>query len=289
MRKEGATVKDLNEKIMALNVYEYIDYKKFLSDWREEEKRRNPGLTHEFLCCALGQKNRSFYNDIEKGRKFIGSEVLDRLIKLFGLQSQEGKYFRALVGYGQPATYAEKEFWFEQIVEMNNTPKRLIDKDTFRYFKEWWHSAVRSALDTCDINTNYAALAKKLFNRITQTQAQESIRLLAQLGLIQKSTDGFWKPTEKVVTTGNNVKDECMRRFQLANHEILRQVLEEDKPGTHDSTQLIVSVSQKGLERIINRIRQIRSEIVSIAHKDEEASDRVYQIAVHAYPVSRKD
>ena len=79
-----------------------------------------------------------------------------------------------------------------------------------------------------------------------------------------------------------------MRRYHLANHDILRQILEQDIPGTHDSTQLIVSVSKKGLERIVNRIRQIRSEIVSIAHKDEESSDRVYQIAIHAYPVSRK-
>jgi hypothetical protein len=41
---------------MPLNIYEYIDYKKFLSDWRKAEKQRNPGLTHEYLCHALGQK-----------------------------------------------------------------------------------------------------------------------------------------------------------------------------------------------------------------------------------------
>jgi uncharacterized protein (TIGR02147 family) len=273
---------------MSLNIYEYIDYKKFLTDWREEEKRRNPGLTHEFLCITLGQRNRSFYNDIEKGRKLIGSEVLDRLIKLFAFKTQEAKYFRALVGYGQPATYAEKEFWFEQIIEMNNTPKRLIDKNTFFYFKEWWHTAIRSALDTCDINTNYYTLSKCLFDRITPKQAQVSVQLLSQLGLIEKNVVGFWKPTEKVITTGDNVKNECMRRYQLTNHDILRRILEQDMPGTHDSTQITVSVSKKGLERIVNRIRQIRSEIISIAHKDEESADKVYQIAIHAYPISRK-
>jgi uncharacterized protein (TIGR02147 family) len=273
---------------MGLNIYEYIDYKKFLTDWREEEKRRNPGLTHEFLCSVLGQKNRSFYNDIEKGRKLIGAEVLDRLIKLFALNGNEAKYFRALVSYGQPATYAEKEFWFEQIVEMNNTPKRIIDRATFLYFKEWWHAAIRSTLDTCNISTNYSTLSKCLFDRINPKQAQQSIELLAQLDLIAKNDEGYWKPTEKVITTGDNVKDECLKRYHLTNHAILRQILENDFPGTHDSTLLTVSVSQTGLERIINRIRQVRSEIISIAHKDEKSSDRVYQIAIHAYPISRK-
>lgn len=273
---------------MALKIYEYVDYKKFLTDWREEEKKRNPGLTHEYLCSALGQRNRSFYNDLEKGRKLIGAVVLERLIKLFAFDAHEGKYFRALVGYGQPATYAEKEFWFEQIIEMNNTPKLVIDKNTFNYYKEWWHAAVRSALDTCRIKTNYPALSKALFERISPKQAQVSIQLLSQLCLIDKDEEGYWKPTDKIITTGDSVRDECMRRYHLANHDILRQILEQDVPGTHDSTQLTVSVSRKGLKRIVNRIRQIRSEIISIAHKDEETSDRVYQIAIHAYPISRK-
>jgi len=51
------------------NIFEYIDFRQFLADWRISEKKKNPGLTHESLCNALGQKNRSFFNDIEKGRK----------------------------------------------------------------------------------------------------------------------------------------------------------------------------------------------------------------------------
>lgn len=274
---------------MGLNIYEYIDYKKFLADWRKEEKSRNPGLTHEYLCSVLGLKNRSFYNDIEKGRKVIGAEVLDRLISLFGFQGNEAKYFRALVGYGQPATYAEKEYWFEQIVVMNHTPKRLIDKETYRYFKEWWHSALRALLDTGNFSDDWKLLSKKLYNRVTPEQVQDSILLLSQLGLIVKTPDSYWKPTAKILSTGDNVKDECFQRYQLSFHSILKQILEENVAGSHDSSQLTVSVSKKGLERIISRIRNLRAEIISISHKDESSADRVYQIALHAYPISRKD
>lgn len=274
---------------MALNVFEYVDYKKYLCDWRREEKRRNPRLTHEYLCVALGQKNRSYYNDIEKGRKIIGAEVLDRLIRLFGLQGNAAKYFRAMVRYGQPATFLEREFWFEQIVLLNNTPKHVIDKETYIYFKEWWHSAIRAVLDTCDIDDNYKLIARKFWNRITTAQARESVQLLSRLGFIKKNSSGFWKPTEKVLSTGDNVASECLRQYQLANYNILRQILEADLPGSHDSTLMTISVSQIGLERILARLKNVRSEIVSISHKDEKYADRVYQIAIHAYPLSRKD
>jgi uncharacterized protein (TIGR02147 family) len=112
--------------------------------------------------------------------------------------------------------------------------------------------------------------------------------LLSHLGLITKGEDGFWMPTDKVITTGDNVKDECMKHYQITNHDIFRKILEEDAPGTHDSSQMTLSVTKKGLERIVNRIRHLRSEIISIAHKDEGQADRVYQIAIHAYPVSKK-
>jgi uncharacterized protein (TIGR02147 family) len=109
------------------------------------------------------------------------------------------------------------------------------------------------------------------------------------LGLILKTSEGYWKPTDKILTTGDNVKDECFQRYQLSFHSILKQVLEENIPGSHDSSQLTVSVSKKGLERIVSRLRNLRSEIISISHKDETSADRVYQIALHAYPISRKD
>lgn len=271
------------------NIFEYIDYRQFLTDWRLFQKQRNPGLSHEYLCRMLGQKNRSFYNDLEKGRKVIGADILDRLCKLFELTGDEAKYFRALVGYGQPSTYAEKEFWFEQIIELNNSPKRLIGKDQYRYFKEWHHSSVRAVLDTCDIDTNYRTVADKLYNRITTVQARESIRLLKSLKLIAKNKQGFWKPTDKVLTTGDNVRDACIKSYQLAHHGMLKDIIQQDAPGSHNSTQLTVSVSDVGMERIVKRVQQLRSEIRSIAHKDEEPATRVYQIAVHHYPLSRSE
>jgi len=270
------------------NIFEFIDYKKYLTIWRLFEKDRNIGLTHEYLCNKLGQKNRSFYSDLEKGRKIIGAEVFDRLVKLFDLNSTEAKYFRALVGYGQPSTYAEKEFWFEQIVELNNTPKKIIDKKTLRYFNEWHHASIRAVLDTTDIRDDYRKLSLLLYSRITPDEAKESLDILNHLCLIEQNKEGYWKPTDKVISSGDNVKDECLRRYQLAHHNLLTKILEDDHPGTHDSTQMTVSVSKKGIERIVKRLKQVRSEIMSISHKDEDKADRVYQITIHAYPISRK-
>jgi len=271
------------------NIFEHIDFKKYLTAWRESEKLANPGLTHEYLCAKLGQKNRTYFSDVETGRKNVGPEVLNRMIKLMNLPENEAKYFRALVGYGQPATCEDREFWFEQLIQLNNTPKKIVDKKTYAFYKKWYHTTIRAYLETCDFKDGYQEASKKLYGRVSPKQVQEAVKVLKSLGLIAANAHGFLKPTEKILSTGDVVKDELLRQYQLSNHEILRTILEKDEPKTHDSTQLTVSVSREGIERIVKRVKQLRAEIISIAHKDETKAERVYKIAVHVYPESRKE
>jgi uncharacterized protein (TIGR02147 family) len=272
-----------------LNIFEFTNYKEYLTAWREAEKTRDPKLTHQKLCEKLGQTNRTYFNDIEKGRKNIGSQVLDDLIRLMKLEDDKAKYFRAIVGYGQPATSGEREYWFEQMIQLNHTPKYLVDKNTYTYYKKWYYTSLRAYLETCDFKDQYAEASRKLFSRVSSKDVKRAIKSLLTLGLISPNKEGFLKPTEKVLTSGNNVHDELMRQYHLANHDILRTILEKDEPGTHDSSQVTVSVSEFGMKRIIKRITQLRSEIMSIAHKDEAKATRVYKIAIHAYPETKKD
>ena len=53
------------------NIFEYIDFRKFLTAWRETEKEKNPGLTHEYLSAKLGQKNRTYFRKINPKKQII--------------------------------------------------------------------------------------------------------------------------------------------------------------------------------------------------------------------------
>lgn len=271
------------------NIFEFLNFRKYLTVWREHQQKNNPEITLVYLSAKLGQKNRTYFSDLEKGRRTVGPGVLERLIKLMQLSSEEGKYFRAIVGYGQPSTYEEREFWFEQAVQLNNTPKKFVDKQTYAYYKKWYHTTIREYLDTCNFKNQYHTAAKQLYNRVSPKEIREAVENLKTLGLIAADENGFLKPTEKILTTGDVVKDELLYQYQIANHDVLRSILVKAEPGTHDSSQLTVSVSREGIERIIKRIKQLQSEIISIAHKDEQKADRVYKIAIHTYPESRKE
>jgi uncharacterized protein (TIGR02147 family) len=271
-----------------INIFEYIDYRKYLTDWRLAEKEANPGLSHEYLNAKLGQNNRTFFSNIESDRKNIGSQTINKLITLIGLNSIEANYFRALVGYGQSATDEEKEYHLEQIVTLNNTPYTIVDKDTYSFYTEWYHSSIRALLDVIDTKDDYVKISQLLYSRVTPNQVRDSIKLLKSLDLIAPDKRGFLKPTQKILVTQEKIRHELLHRFQVANNRQLSEILKKDEPGAHDSTQMSVSVSRRGFDRIIKRVNQLKSEIRSIAHKDEEKANRVYKIAIHLYPESKE-
>ncbi len=271
------------------DIYEYLDYRKYLSDWRCTGRKKDSSFTHENICLSLGQNNRSYFSDIEKGRKIIGSEVLDRLIDLIGLGKNESSYFRALVGYGQAGSYSEEEFWFEKLMELNKAPRQHLSHEKFSYFKEWYHSVIRAYLDTIEFRKDYSQLVSGLYNRITHEEAVESIALLEKLNLISLNEKGIYKPTDKVLSTGDDVRHECIKAYNVSTNSILHSILQKGDPGTHNSSLLTVSVSPKGLGQIERKIHSLRQEIMAIAHKDEIQAEGVFQVAIHAYPLCRQE
>lgn len=271
----------------SFTIYDYLDYQKFLADWRQNEKQKDPGLTHEYLCSRLGRKNRTLFNDIEKGRKKIGSELLLRLIKLLNLTKDEAKYFRALVNYGQEINYEEKEYWFEKLLDLNNIPKKTIDLESYSYFKEWYHTVIRAMLDIFDFKDNYQEFSHILYKRLNVSQIKKSIALLKKLKMVKKDKKGYLKPSDKIIATSNKVGAKVLNKFLIVNNEIFVDILKKDEPGSYTSSIFTLSLSKEGLGETLKRVEKFKNEISSIAHNDKVNANRVYNFGINFYPITK--
>jgi uncharacterized protein (TIGR02147 family) len=271
------------------NIYEYIDFRKYLDDCRLARRKDDPGFTHAFICHKLGQPNaRSYFNNVINGRKNVTSGFVDRFIKLLDLGPAEGKFFRALVNYNQAASADEKEFYFDQIVQCNRTPFKLVEKSTYAYYKTWYHSIVRSLLGVIDFKDDYKDLAGRLLPPITVPQAKGSIKLLVGLGLVARDSRGHWRPVDKVLSTGDTLQDHLLRQYQIQAFELGKDAIANDACRPKHTLTYTIFVSDEGYGRIVNRMEQFRSEIRSIIHKDEAKATRVYQVNVQMIPKSSK-
>jgi uncharacterized protein (TIGR02147 family) len=270
------------------NIFEYIDFRQYLADLYKAKRSIDPGFTHAYICHQLGQPNsRSFFNNVIKGRKNLTSVFIELFIKIFGFGNDESKFFRALVNYNQAAGTDEKEFYFDQIVQLNRTPYSLIHKDAYDYYKNWYHSTIRSLLAIIDFKDDYKTLGNALCPAITLKQARESVELLKRLGMVKEDANGFVKPVEKVLSTGQSVQNDILQQYQVECFELGKQAIinKQNKPCT--TITYTVHVSEIGYKRILSRIEQCKSEIQSIIHKDEAPPERVYQVNLQLFPKSK--
>jgi uncharacterized protein (TIGR02147 family) len=276
-------------KITLPDIFKYIDFKKYLTDYYRDRKKLDRGFTHTYICYRLGQKNaKSYFNNIVKGRIAITPTFIDRFISLLELKSDEAKFFRAIVNYNQTKSPNEKEFFFDQIVRLNKTPHQIIDKNAYAYYKEWRHSAVRALLDVIDFNDDYKLLTSRLFPRISIKEARDSIALLKQTGLIKRDERRFWKPSEKVLVTDDLIKDAMVKQFQVKCLDLAKNALVDDSVKKNRNITMTISLSEKAYERISERMKQFKLEIRSIAHKDEFQPNDVYHMNVNFFPMSSR-
>lgn len=265
------------------NIFNYIDFKQYLTDYRKVRKEIDPGFTNQYICFCLGQeKSKSYFNNIISGRKQITSVFVDRFIELLNLDSDGAKYFRALVNYNQTTSSKEKEYHFEQIISLNNTPRKIIEKDVYEYFTKWYHSPIREFLDIYDFDGDYKKLANHLDPKITEKDALNSVKLLKDLDLVRENEKGFLKSSDKVIKTGGVIKDAIIEQYQLKTLDRAKDKIVSDS-AKHMTSTVTFSASPETMKLIAKKINKLKSEICSASHKDVGKEKKVYEILIHAH------
>jgi uncharacterized protein (TIGR02147 family) len=269
------------------NIYEYNDFRKFLADFQAFHYATDKTYSKSALSKRLGLPNtRSYFNDVLKNKN-VSSVFIDRFIRVLKLKKDETRFFRMLVLFNQAETVDERELYFNQLIALNRTPKRLMEKSVYSYYQNWYNSVIRALLHIHDFKNDYAGLARKVFPPISAKQARESVALLVKLNLIAKDKRGCYKPTEKAIATADGVKDELIKHYQLLSLEMGKTALLKNTALPQSISTNVLSISPEGLKRLEKKIHQFRAEVRSLVHKDEKPADRVFQLAVMLFPNSR--
>jgi uncharacterized protein (TIGR02147 family) len=269
------------------NIFEYTNFRKFLSDYHKSRQKTDKSFNKSNVSRLLGLPNtRSYFTDVLQGR-YVSSSFAERFIGIFGLGKDESRYFLTLVKYNQADTPEERELYFDQLISLNKTPKKILDKRIFEYYKNWYNGTIRALLHIMDFKGDYAKLAKSVFPPITAKQAAESVKLLRNLGLVSPDSSGCLRPTEKSIATPDYIKDEIIKRYQIHSLELAKWCILKNTVVPQVIATNVVSISDKGYKQLEKRIQKFRSEIRSLVHKDGEPAQKVYHIDILMFPNSK--
>jgi uncharacterized protein (TIGR02147 family) len=273
-------------------VYEFHDFRAWLAAWFAHQGTEvEPGLSKSEVSRRLGlPRTRSYFTDILRGKP-VSAVFVERLVDLTELNRTEAKYFRALVRFAQAADPREREEAFDDVVALNRVPWAKAAGDSWDYYKDWRNQLVRALLMVVPCKGDWGALARRSILPLSVAEIKRTMSALVRLGMVEKTSDGIWRPAQPTLSTGTGVSDKILRQAQMVQLEHIRDDLLHDSDGRppRKVTTSLVSISGPGLDRILVRMDRLRSEIRALAHRDPHPADRVYLVALAAVPLTTSE
>jgi uncharacterized protein (TIGR02147 family) len=273
------------------SIYEYLDYRAYLADYYQDQKRRDPRFSYRVWADRAGFKGKDFIYRVMKGHKNLSPASAESVALAIGLSATRAEYFTVLVLFDQADSRQERERCMAALRRLNPHLQRVdavrtIPHDAYELYSTWYHVVIRSLLAMYPFDGDFDWLAAQVRPAITAFKAKKSVELLMKLGLVSRDgRTGRYRVTEKAITTGEDYKHYALHDFYAEGARRAMECMEQLPRSMRHITGTTLGVSQGTYEEITRRIDAFRKEIAALANKDD-AADRVVQLNVHLFPLS---
>jgi len=269
------------------DLFEYSDFRTYLRDAYAARKAENPAFSHRYIAQKAGFGSSGAFARILDGSRRLTMDAAVGIARIFRFNRAEKAYFEHLVLHNQSDGEAERRFFLEKLAEVRKSRVQEMRDSQLRLFEDWRHIAVRELLDLVEHRDDTAKLANLLSPPATTSQIERSLEILLALGLARPDEDGIWHKTDPVLTTPDDVVSQSVRQFQRSTMDLAKEALERFPPQEREIATLTVSISDSMMERVKEKIRQLRREILEMAREDSRP-DRVHQINFQVFPLTNR-
>lgn len=272
------------------NIYDFSDFRCFLEAYRIARKLVDPDFTHQYICTHLGLPHtRGFFNNIVKGRRALTDANIDRFIKLLDLADDDALYFRLLVKYNQSDNPMEMDIYQARLSALISRKTRPTDTHRNLYYWKWYNSAIRTILGIIEFDGDYAKLAQMVHPPIRQEEATESVHLMLELGLLEKTENNCIKPTKVIPGSKlQTVKTSMSRHTENRNEPADCFPIPVSSQDNYTVFTNIIGVSDACYDKLLYKVNQFKTEVSTLLQQDSQSPTRMYYLNIFLFPESIK-
>jgi uncharacterized protein (TIGR02147 family) len=268
------------------DIFQYTDYRKFLFDWLEEKKRENRAVSYRLLARQIGYKSQSYLPMLLSGKIRMSVDMCVKFCAYMKLPKKRCDYFQSMVLFGNAETHEEQQRHFDRMRSFKEAAVRIVDVDQYRYYEKWYVSAIRALLDFFPLRDEFEAIGKLLIPAVSSREVKEAFELLRELKMIRKDRDGFFRPTDAVISTGYDASGLAINTFLFNSLRLSESALGRFSRDERNFSCLTLGISEKGFQEIRQELREFRRKVLKIAEDDK--ADRIYQFSFQLFPMSHK-
>jgi uncharacterized protein (TIGR02147 family) len=271
---------------LKIKIFDYLDYRDYLTDFVEEKRKSFSGFTLRYMANKLSVDSAHVSRILTKKRG-LSTKLVPAFADLLGLKYAERRYFETLVLYNHSRKLLDKERFLKRLQQLMPVQSSRVDVRKYRFYSEWWHTAIRTLLAIRDFKIDQAdQIAQTLVPSVRQNAVKESLELLLEFELVFEDENGYLKPTEKHLSTGDLWTSHMINQYQEKSMKLGSYALSKTPRELRDISTVTVGVGAKDLPKLKDVLKEYRNAIIQLATRNDDP-DEVYQLNVQLFPLTR--
>jgi len=270
------------------SVFDYLDYRSFLMDMFAYRKERQRFFSYRYFSQKAKFSSPNFLQLVMTSKRNLTSKSLSKVADGFELGKKEREFFEYLVFMNQADSHKDKDYYYRKMMSVKGGGKaRELDGASYEYFSTWRHPVVREVAVWGDGKLSAEEIAAHLNPPITTSEAEKSLKLLSDLGLLTKDEEGRWKQSDRLLKTGANVKSMAIVNFIMEMLKLSGQSIERHPPGERDLSTVTVCVNPERMKDIKEKINALRQDILDMAAENDVGAVQVMHVNINAFPLTK--
>ncbi len=270
-------------------IFKYVDYRFYLTDYFNLQKKVSRGFTFRSFAQKAGL-SPSLLKDILSKRQNLTVATMRKYAAAMELGVKETAYFEALVGFNNAATNSEKNRFFGEMVRMRGrSVVKFLDVRQYEYFSEWYHAVVRELMVHVGLGCDVEAISRRIVPPVSPGKIRKSIALLKDLELVHQGPDGAWHAADKVISSEYEIRSIALKNYHVGMLQRAGEALDRCASEDREFQGMTIGASRATFLRMKERIRCFTDELLGMAAAENEKSEEVYQINVQMFPFTRRD
>lgn len=270
------------------HLFDYDDFRKFLQDYFEEQKKMRSIFSHRFFAAKAGFSSSSYCLNVIRGRFNLTPKSIEKLSKAMEFEPLQRAYFEALVQYNQAHQVGERETAWEQIQQIRKQLEFThVGHREQAYFSKWYYPVVRELAVNSNWAGDYMTLARLVDPQITTDEAREAVKNLLEWNLIRKVDGGERYEETSQMLDASKVPPMALRQIRREYMQHAIGAVESKPKDERFAAFSTLAMSESSYDYAVEVLEEARKKIISRAANDTNV-EKVYELMVVAFPMSKK-
>jgi uncharacterized protein (TIGR02147 family) len=266
-------------------VLHYSNYRTYLQDFYDFKKAEQPIFSHRYFAQKAGLTSPNYLKLVMDGKRNLTKKSLVKFMAALGLKGKRAEFFENLVFFNQAESLPERNLYYANILRVRaKAGIRKMDEAQFQLFSDWRHIVVRELAAAKGFRPDARWIAKKLGGSITEKEAEDSLKLLATLGLLKRTANGFAQ-ADSNITTSDEVRSLLVKNYHRQMIQMAAAALDDLPAARRDISSITIPIHPKDFPKLKEQIQLMRKELLNLG-AEAGAGEEVVQVNIQLFPLT---